>query len=410
MTPKLALILMTAVAVVSDSLLHPFYPQYFEQVLGVADPRRVGAYVAACSLTVLIAFPLWARLALRVHPVRLLLATQACSGLLALACSAVHTLTEFWLLSLGMMVCKASYLLIYPHLMSRESKHEHLGTISLLAFVVYFGNILSALLSGVVFELLSPGSLFTAMAAGDVLQTLLCLWLLALDRARPNAAAAARDNLQANGERHGAQAVTLRFVSRLGLVMLVMYFSAYFSEPFFSIYWEELAGGHGKIASGLVYALPGVAALIGLVVNQRRSDAGDDGHAGVLPAVALAMVGLALEASQLPVLVLSGRLISGWALFQAMVRLDSLLFRSSTPESYALDFSKANAFQGLGVMFSSLGAGSLVSSIGPRATFLVAAAGFALGLALFCWFFRTELRSPQTSPLERGDVATKGIS
>jgi hypothetical protein len=44
---------------------------------------------------------------------------------------------------------------------------------------------------------------------------------------------------------------------------------------------------------------------------------------------------------------------------------------------------------------------------GPRATFLVGAAGFALGLALFCSFFRAELRPP---PLDHGDVATKGIT
>jgi predicted MFS family arabinose efflux permease len=408
-TPKLALVLMTAVAVVSDSLLHPFYPQYFAEVFGVTDPRQVGAYVAACSLTALASFPLWARLAMRVNPLCLLLVTQVCSGLLALACGAIRALAAFWALSLGMMVFKASYLLIYPQLMSRESKQYHLGTISLLAFVVYFGNILSALLSGVVFELLSPRSLFAGMAAGDALQTLLCLWLLALDRTRQNSGTAPVAATALDDQRRPST-VTLRFVSRLGLVMLVMYFSANVSEPFFSVYWEGLSGAHGKMASGLVYALPGVAALVGLLINQRRSARDDAGHVGLLPAVALAVVGLALEASQLPPLVLGGRLISGWALFQAMVGLDSLLFRCSTPESYALDFSKANAFQGLGVLLSSLGAGALVSVCGPRATFLVAAAGFALGLALFCSLFRAELRPPRTSPLERGAVATKGIT
>lgn len=400
---------MTAVAVVSDSLLHPFYPQYFAEVLGVTDPRHVGLYVAACSLTVLVSFPFWARLSARVSPIRVLLITQVCTGFLALACSAVRTLTWFWALSLGMMVFKASYLLIYPYLMSRESKQQHLGTISLLAFVVYFGNILSALLSGAVFELLSPRSLFTGMAVGDALQTLLCLWLLALERA-PVPQVAVLGGPVLGGAPRAAQAVTLRFVSRLGLVMLVMYFSAYFSEPFFSAYWEGLSGAHGKITSGLVYALPGVAALAGLIANQRRAREADAGHHGVLPAVGLAMAGLALEATGLSALVLVGRLLSGWALFQAMVRLDSLLFRSSTPESYSLDFSKANAFQGAGVLCASLGAGSLVSAYGLRATFLVAAGGFALGLALYCSLFRDELRPTQASRLGSGGVTTKGIT
>jgi DHA1 family multidrug resistance protein-like MFS transporter len=407
MTAKLALISMTAVAVVSDSLLHPFYPQYFAEVLGVTDPRHVGLYVAACSLTVLLSFPLWARLSLRVHPMRLLLATQACTGLCALACSAARTLASFWLLSLGMMVFKASYLLIYPHLMSRESKEQHLGTISLLAFVVYFGNILAALLSGAVFELISPRSLFSGMAIGDALQSLLCVWLLALERtSRP----APADVIPKASPAPAPPAATLGFASRLGLVMLVLYFSAYFTEPFFSSYWEGLSGTRSKIAAGLVYALPGVAALAGLIINQRRGSAEDTGHSGVPRAVGLAVVGLGLEATAVPLLVLGGRFLSGWALFQAMVRLDALLFRASTPESYSVDFSKANAFQGLGVLLASLGAGSLISVSSPRATFLVAALGFALGLSLYCLFFRHELWRPRSAPLPRSNIATKGIT
>lgn len=406
MTAKLALISMTAVAVVSDSLLHPFYPQYFAEVLGVTDPRHVGLYVAACSLTVLLSFPLWARLSLRVHPMRLLLATQVCTGLCALACSAAQTLVSFWAVSLGMMVFKASYLLIYPHLMSRESKEQHLGTISLLAFVVYFGNILAALLSGAVFELISPRSLFSGMAIGDALQSLLCVWLLVLERAsRP-----APGVIAGASPAPAPPTATLGFASRLGLVMLVLYFSAYFTEPFFSSYWEGLSGTRSKIATGLVYALPGVAALLGLIINQRRGSGEDTGHSGVLPAVGLAVVGLGLEATALPLLVLGGRFLSGWALFQAMVRLDSLLFRASTPESYSVDFSKANAFQGLGVLLASLGAGSLISVSSLRATFLVAALGFALGLSLYCLFFRHELWRPRTAPLPRSNVATKGIT
>ena len=57
MSLKASLVLMTVIAVVSDSMLHPFYPQYFAVVLGVTDPRHVGLYIAACSLTVMLAFP-----------------------------------------------------------------------------------------------------------------------------------------------------------------------------------------------------------------------------------------------------------------------------------------------------------------------------------------------------------------
>ena len=51
---------MTLVAVVSDYLLHPFYPQFFELRFGVKDPEMVGYYFAAICFMVMIAFPFWA--------------------------------------------------------------------------------------------------------------------------------------------------------------------------------------------------------------------------------------------------------------------------------------------------------------------------------------------------------------
>src|SRR6185295_5621505 len=73
---RLFLVLMTAIAVVSDSLLHPFYPQFFASVFGIRDPEYVGNYIAASHLTVLLTLPLWARIAKRVPVLHLLIGTQ----------------------------------------------------------------------------------------------------------------------------------------------------------------------------------------------------------------------------------------------------------------------------------------------------------------------------------------------
>jgi MFS transporter, DHA1 family, multidrug resistance protein len=399
MTLRVFLVLMTVVAVISDSMLHPFYPQYFARVFGVENPLLVGLYIAACSLTVLTTFPLWALLSRRMRVLELLVITQVASAGLSVLCSVIDSLLLFWLVSLGMMVCKASYLLIYPYVMSLEDEEKHLNTIGLLAFAVYFSNILAALLSGVIFQLLPPTWLFVVMAAGDLLQVLLCLyWLTQRSRKQDPDEAVVK-------EASAVQSLPPRFVAKLGAVMLVLYFSAYLSEPFFASYWESISGNANKVLSGMVFAIPGLAALTALFVNSKTRYGGDGGYSGILPAIGCGVLGLLLQASGASWLVLSGRFLYGWALFQAMVRLDGLLFRMSTKASYATDFSKVNSFQGLGVLLSSTLAGSLVSAFGVRLPMGIAAFGFVLGAVLYALLFRAELRQRERA---EGDAAREG--
>jgi predicted MFS family arabinose efflux permease len=373
---------MTAIAVISDSMLHPFYPQYLAEVYGVTSAGTVGIYIASCSLTVLATFPLWAKLSRRIAVIPLLVVTQLATCALSLVCSRLTWLPAFWAVSLLMMIGKASYLLIYPYVMSLQPKDQHLGTISLLALVVYFGNVLAAVLAGSIFEWLAPGDLFVAMAIGDVLQIGLCVWMLR-SGALASAPAPAREE---------RTSLPGGFLLRLGAVMLILYFSAYLPDPFFSSFWELRAQTSSRFLSGLVFALPALAALVALGYDKLRRDAGG-AYAGIIPATVVGMCALWLQASGLPYLLIAGRFLFGWALFQAMVRLDLLLFRHSHPDTYAVDFSKVNLFQGLGVLVASLTAGTLVSGLGLRAPFVVAACGFLAGVSLYAWLFRRELRA-----------------
>jgi hypothetical protein len=232
------------------------------------------------------------------------------------------------------------------------------------------------------------------MAAGDLIQLAMCTTLLRVPRAplepaEPHASAA--------GYPAGSQ-------YKLGAVMLVMYFSAYLNEPFFAAYWERIEPWHNDILAGSVFAIPGLSALLGLFVNARRGSDEAPTHKGVLFAVGLCLGSLWLQATGLPLCVVSGRFAYGWALFQIMVRLDALLFQASHRDSYATEFSRINTFQGLGVLFASYTAGNVVSAFGPQATFTISAGGFAFGALLFAYLFRHALW-PRARALGAGEFA-----
>lgn len=377
MTPRAFLVAMTAVAVVGDSLLQPFYPQYLAAVFGLTDPRSVGLYVASCSLTVLLAFPAWAFVSRRLRVLPLLMVTQLLAALFACASFAASSLPWFLVASLAMMVCKASYLLLYPYVMSLEEEAQHATLIGLLAFVVYFGHLLAALAAGVIFQALGARALFLAMAGADLLQLAICYFALrtpTLAKGATRAAPATQKGALPSG-----------FFVKLGVVMLLMYFSGYVTEPFFSAYWEARTQVTNRIASGVVFALPGLAALAALgfdaIVKPRR-------RGGAAPQLLLLLLGLSLQLCESSLWVMVGRCLYGWALFRTMVELDLIVFRVSTPENYAVDFSRANLFQGLGVMIASFTAGGVVHRIGEAAPFVLAAVGFLAAAVLFLSWLR----------------------
>ncbi|WP_458526977.1 MFS transporter, partial [Onishia taeanensis] len=182
MTERHWLIGVTAVAVVSDAMLLPFYPRFFAERFGVTSAEPVGLYLAASSLVVMLALPAWARGVNLIGTLRLLIGTQIAAGIACLACAVVTSLPLFWALSMLMLVFKASYLLVYPYLIRRTPAERHAATIGLLSVVVHFGGILGAVIGGLVLEHWPASYIFRVMAISDLLQVLVCAGLLARER------------------------------------------------------------------------------------------------------------------------------------------------------------------------------------------------------------------------------------
>ncbi|TLX57759.1 MFS transporter [Stutzerimonas nosocomialis] len=391
MNLRFCLIAMTALAVVTDNLIIPFYPQYFAERFGNPPASHVGLYLAAISLTVMTAFPFWARLAKRVHPVRILVSAQFIAGSLTAACTFIDSLPLFWVVSLVMIVFKGSYLLMYPYVMSLQQQESHTQTIGTLSVVVHFGAILGAAVGGLILQVMNIGDVFLIMAAGDFIQMAICMHLLR--RGLPDAGAPSEQAAETPApEAVEGRGRSLVAIYKLCVVMLLFYCVGYITRPFFAVYWQEVARWNSELMAGFVYSLPGAIAVLALWWSRRAASKGST-RDGILAGLLLGAAATFLQGFENQWLILLGRVLFGWALYQVTVRLDALLFELSTPENYAVDFSKVNIFQCLGNMGAAYGAGLLVSHYGTAMPFWVGAAGLVLTALLFPWLVRAPARA-----------------
>ena len=375
------LIVMTLVAVVSDYLLHPFYPQFFELRFGITNPKNVGYYFAALCFMVMIAFPFWAYISKKVSELNILVYTQAIAGILALYCYTTTSYINFWIVSLIMVLFKGSYLLVYPYILKIITKEEHPSTIGLLSVVVHLGGILGAVIGGVTVDYINPSSIFLIMAAGDFIQMTMSAYLI-----RSKKYATDLITTEAEPEEKETTVIPKGFILKLGIITMILYFSDFLIRPFFSLYWESLSVYKTKLVSGTIYAIPGFVALVTLWVNNKRES---QGYKGIINALCIGAIGLILQGIPMEGSVIIGRIIYGWAIYQGVVKFDILLFELSTPTAYAIDYSKIHFFQNLGVLLASLNVGIIVDTFGLQMPFSVALAGFSITLILYFFVFKS---------------------
>ncbi len=389
MTLKGALILLTLVAVVADTMLLPFYPQFFASEFGNTSPEHVGCYIAACCFTVMVTLPLWAKVARRISEFHLWMMTQLAAGSLAVAAFFAPTLVSFWIITQAMLVFKASYLLIYPYVMRLEEKERHLGVASLFSVLVHFGAIGGAVLGGWILEFAAPRDVYLIMASTDVLQAGVSAAMIRSHRIpwrQPLASLTPEEPERQHDLAHGGNPMIIQ----LGVVSLLFYLSGFLMRPFFSPWWTASSGSHSELLAGMVYAIPAWVALAGLWLN-RRATRGRSSYATLLRSLIMAMLGAAVQGIGQPIAIMAGRILYGWALFQGTVHLEVLVFELSNRHHYAMDFSRIHIFQNVGVLLASFAAGSIVSGFGLQMPFLAALGGFAVTLLVFVVMFGRRL-------------------
>jgi predicted MFS family arabinose efflux permease len=288
-----------------------------------------------------------------------------------------------------MILFKGSYLLIYPYILKLANKDNHTETIGFLSVVVHFGSILGAILGGIVVGSFNPCYIFLIMGLGDFIQMGTSLYLINSKKFNISNHEM-HEEIQDEIQKIEHNLIPKGFVLKIGLITLIFYFSIFSITPFFSSYWESISAYNSKTVSGFVYAIPGVVALFALRLSKNKKT-----KTTIIPSLLLGLVGIFLQASQIDFIVLLGRIIYGWSMFQAVVYFDVLLFDLSTPKSYATDYSKIHFFQNLGVLLASISIGILVENQGLQIPFLVAFIGFIVTLTLYYYLFKEEIQTTE---------------
>lgn len=398
MSLRTTILIMSGLGVMSDAILIAFYPQFFKLRYGIDSPVHAGNYIAAISIAVMCALPFWAKVARKVETMPLLFVTQGIAGGLGIASAFAPNVQSFWVISMIMYVIKASYLLMFPYLMRLEKPEHHSHLVGLLSVIIHITAIFAATLGGLSLQSFGPQQCVFLMAAGDFLQMALCYYLIKSNKVVPKATYISGNSSQApNGSaklpRKKRSHILGTNLAKLSLVMMLFDFSAYVIRPFFSTYWEDTTGILQRGITGVVFAIPALAALIGLYANRLASQ-------GKLPKLdhpfinlTLGAIGLTMQAMPHIEAILIGRFLFGWGMFQIIVNLEVTLFQISTPDNYARDFSVANFFQNLGVLLSSFSAGYIVSLVGAQQTFFVAALGFLCTAVINQYWFSSRKHS-----------------
>lgn len=366
-----ALIVTTAIAVITDATLLPFFPKLFG-VFGVHSAQTVGLYVALTCLVAMIALPIWAWLEKFSSTLVLLVIGQTGAGLLSIACTQVTDVYAFSGLSLLMIAFKASYLLVYPYVMRLTSPESHESTISLLTVIVHLGGIAGATLGGVILSISTPQSLYYIMALGDVAQLGVCLVLLWKGATAPIVARPTE-----------YVALPWPFLTRLGLTMLVLYFGVFMVRPFFVLHWENVSESNNPVISGVVFSIPALMSLLCLIWQKLI------GNVSIKYQIIglIGTLGLLCQALPSFTALILGRVVYGLAVFFLLVKLDVVLFENIPGSAYARAFGVMNVYQQLGALLAFYTAGLVVENGYTGYPFALSATFIMMSIGFYQWFF-----------------------
>lgn len=421
--------------VFTETVLSPFYPQFFQQVFGRTDLALTGNYVATCRLTVLLAAPLWGLLARRIDAIKLLVIGQSIAALLTACLSLASDLTVFFVLTIALLLFKSSYFLFYSALIELQGKAQQAKTVGQVQLVVHLALIASTLASAWVLSFEHPLQLFLLVAVLDVIQVGLCVLVLR-QRKTPESGQSLEpqspqpkpsfdqtqdlhSGLPVPVEPQQASAPTIAQEPRpapslvqgwpvttiMGYGLLVLAFSMATNavRPYLTAYSMNVMQ-LDRLQSAWLYLLPSLMALCAypLLKSRLLQQSGFiQRYAVLLTLLILSLLGQAL-ASHISLLFLS-RMLFGLSLLLAQAQLELYLFQNAahSPHWY---FSLASTTQHAGQLLAPLAAALVVGIYGLVAPFWLAAAILLISFMFISIGLNAQHISTRSIKHERGII------
>lgn len=419
--------------VFTETVLSPFYPQFFQQVFGRTDLALTGNYVATCRLTVLLAAPLWGLLARRIDAIKLLVIGQSIAALLTACLSLASDLTVFFVLTIALLLFKSSYFLFYSALIELQGKAQQAKTVGQVQLVVHLALIASTLASAWVLSFEHPLQLFLLVAVLDVIQVGLCVLVLRQRKTpesgqslepqspQPKPSFDQTQDLQSGWpvepqqasvttiaqEPHPAPSLVQSWpvITIMGYGLLVLAFSMATNavRPYLTAYSMNVMQ-LDRLQSAWLYLLPSLMALCAypLLKSRLLQQSGFiQRYAVLLTLLILSLLGQAL-ASHISLLFLS-RMLFGLSLLLAQAQLELYLFQNAahSPHWY---FSLASTTQHAGQLLAPLAAALVVGIYGLVAPFWLAAAILLISFIFISIGLNAQHVSTRSIKHERGII------
>lgn len=372
-----ALFLCVFLAIFSEVLLSPFYPQFFSKVFGVEDLAYTGFYIFVCRLTVVICAPAWGFLARFCEVKYLLYAGQAGAAVMTALMATSSNANQFLAYTICLLLFKSSYLLVYPLIIQLAGK-ERQSAIAGTYQSVFHGAIVAGTIAGAwMVNLEAPLRLFYGVAAADLFQFCLCLFILRkVSTRQPEKSEAATP---AVGNQWG-------FILAIGLVILTFQLANNLVRPFFTAYVTQPDSFNvDLVASSYLFMIPSVMAIAALPYI-RKFCKSERLSSIYLIGIAVLAVTLFLQGwtNSLGIVVLA-RIVYGFCLAVTQATLELRLFGNSSSDRLHFNYSLAMSFANLGHLSAPLLASWVVSTYSLAAPLWVAAAICLANLAFAKW-------------------------
>ncbi len=387
LTLRKLLYLTALLAVLADSMLIPFYPQFFEHVYQEHSLLITGIFIAVCRLAMIVSFPFWSWLTQRYDPLKILSYTQGTAGIICIISSFASTLNYFFICTIVIELLKSSYLLIYPFLVKTSAKDKRAAAISGISIILNMGVVISTLLGGYFIEYLQPRHILIVVGCMDILQMLISRYILA-KRLQPEAAE--ENNVQSTGNTFTG----LRDFILLCSITLLFYFAMVIIRPYYTLFLTDTYGSISITMAAFIFIIPNIIALLIAPFTVKLMSSYP------LNALLLASCGLMIIGTGMQIfpgiksMLMAGRIIYGMGMFVCEVIVDMMIFNLSTSKNIYKYYSYVNVVQSVSVLLAPLAAAPLITNYGQYPLFilaLIATAGMSVLVLLLSFQKKKEM-------------------